>query len=282
MGPNASAMTKNSRIAEGRTAEIFAWGDDQILKLYRRGFPSHQADREAARTRAIHAAGLATPAVVDVVEVDGRSGILYERKSGPTMLQEMLAAPEKLAAYARLLAELQADMHARTAAGLPELKSRLKRRIEHASPLSQEMKAAVLAHLDTLPDGNVICHGDFHPENVLMTADGPVIIDWADATQGHPLADVARSSLLMRHGVPLDGSISQQVETARQHVFETYLTRYQEMRPFDSTELAAWKLPVFAARLEEGIAGEEDALLTIMRITLSKKKVLPRPSCSLQ
>ena len=262
-------MTKGLRIAEGRTAEIFAWGEDQVLKLYRHGFESHHADREAVRTRAVQAAGLTTPVVVDVVEVDGRSGILYERKSGPTMLQEMLAAREKLAVYARLLAELHADMHAHTAAGLPELKPRLKRRIEDASPLSQEMKAAVLAHLDTLPDGNVICHGDFHPENVLMTAEGPVIIDWADATQGHPLADVARSSLLMGHGVPLDESIGQQIETARQQACETYLARYREMRPFEPTELAAWKLPIVAARLAEGIAREEDALRMILQTTLS-------------
>ncbi len=31
-----------------------------------------------------------------------------------------------------------------------------------------------------------------------MTADGPVAIDWFDASIGHPVGDVVRSSLLMR------------------------------------------------------------------------------------
>jgi Ser/Thr protein kinase RdoA (MazF antagonist) len=26
--------------------------------------------------------------------------------------------------------------------------------------------------------GQVVCHGDVHPGNVLMTADGPVLLDW--------------------------------------------------------------------------------------------------------
>lgn len=28
------------------------------------------------------------------------------------------------------------------------------------------------------PSGSVVCHGDVHPGNVIMTADGPVLIDW--------------------------------------------------------------------------------------------------------
>ena len=28
------------------------------------------------------------------------------------------------------------------------------------------------------PSGSVVCHGDVHPGNVVMTADGPVLIDW--------------------------------------------------------------------------------------------------------
>ena len=260
-------MTKGSRIAEGRTAEVFAWGDDQILKLYRPGFPSHQADREAACARAIHAAGLITPAVIDIVRVDGRSGILYERISGPTMLQEMLADPGKLAAYAPLLAEWQADLHARPAPGLPELKPRLKWKIEHALPLPQEIKAAVLAHLETLPEGKAICHGDFHPDNVLMTADGLATIDWGNATQGHPLADLANSSWLLEQGALRHDSIS--LQALRRQFLETYLARYAELRPFDPTELTAWKLAVCAARLEDGIAEEEDALLAVVQGSLS-------------
>lgn len=41
------------------------------------------------------------------------------------------------------------------------------------------LEAAVARHGDwrTFPD-RVVCHGDVHPGNVMMTRDGPVLIDW--------------------------------------------------------------------------------------------------------
>ena len=42
-----------------------------------------------------------------------------------------------------------------------------------------------------------LCHGDLHPSNVILTRDGPVIVDWFDASRGDPVADVARSSLML-------------------------------------------------------------------------------------
>jgi RIO-like serine/threonine protein kinase len=48
-----------------------------------------------------------------------------------------------------------------------------------------------------MPKHNKVCHGDFNPSNIVITADGtPYILDWAHATQGNASADVARSYLL--------------------------------------------------------------------------------------
>ena len=44
--------------------------------------------------------------------------------------------------------------------------------------------ARLLDHLHALPGGLV--HLDLHPENVLRTARGPVVIDWCDAREGRP------------------------------------------------------------------------------------------------
>src|SRR5215472_10876517 len=45
---------------------------------------------------------------------------------------------------------------------------------------------------------NRLCHGDFHPINVLGEISRPVVIDWPDACGGDPAADVCRSYLLLR------------------------------------------------------------------------------------
>ena len=113
------------------------------------------------------------------------------------MVDAIIANPQKLIPYAHLLAELQADIHTHTTFKLPLQRLRLQRQIQSVSGLAKETKAAILTGLDRLQDDNAICHGDFHPENVLLTDREPVIIDWVDATQGSPAVDVARTALML-------------------------------------------------------------------------------------
>ncbi len=261
-------MTKGTLVGEGRTAEVFEWGDGsprsaaegegQVLKLFRDWYPAEDVRFEAQVARTVHATGLAVPAVGDVIEVEGRWGIVYERVDGVSMLQRLISKPWAVARFARLLAKLQAAMHSRTAPELPSQRRRLERRIQAAKPLPPDLKDAALRALARLPDADVICHGDFHPDNVLMTARGSVIIDWIDATRGHPLADVARTSLIMRLGGLPPGAARRWLIQALRALFHTaYLRRYFQLRPGSRQLLAAWQVPVAAGHLEEGIVEEE-------------------------
>ena len=64
------------RIAEGRQAEIYRWGETQVVKLYRNAVSLDVAEYEASITRAVHATGLPVPAVGEIVEVDDRVGLV--------------------------------------------------------------------------------------------------------------------------------------------------------------------------------------------------------------
>ncbi len=101
-------MEKGLRIAEGRTAEVFAWGEQDVLKLFRAGWPPEQAKYEAAMAETLYAAGVPSPATRGLVEVDGRSGVVYERVAGPSLEQMVLSQPWRLPRAARILAETQA------------------------------------------------------------------------------------------------------------------------------------------------------------------------------
>ncbi len=196
---------KGDPIGVGRIAEVFAWGDDHVLKLFRPEFPQEWADYEAEIGRAVHAAGVTSPAVGEVIEIDGRKGIVYERVDGPTMLRVVGDKPWMMPRVARQLAELHAQMHGCTSETLPSQREKMVDAIGRVEQLSDDVKARLLAHLDRLPDGNAICHGDFHPDNVILTARGPVTIDWPTASRGNPLADVARTTVLfLAGGMPVD------------------------------------------------------------------------------
>ena len=64
--------------------------------------------------------------------------------------------------------------------------------------LDERRKQHMLGSIADMPDGDRLCHGDFHPMNILGEASQPVIIDWSDARRGDPAADVCRTYLLMK------------------------------------------------------------------------------------
>ena len=54
-------MQKSPLLAEGRTAEVYAWGEDKVLKLYRSGFPPGDAEYEYHKALASQKTGFAVP-----------------------------------------------------------------------------------------------------------------------------------------------------------------------------------------------------------------------------
>ncbi|HEX6819749.1 MAG TPA: phosphotransferase [Ktedonobacterales bacterium] len=254
---------RGAKLAEGRTAEVYAWGDGCALKLFRTDWRADTAEHEAAISRALFDAGAPTPQVYEVVTVADRWGVIYERIEGPSLLGLLGAQPLRLPFVARTLAQTHAAMHARSVAGLPSLREVLARRIRKAEPLPPAHRDAALRALDALPDGAALCHGDYHPDNVLLSARGPLVIDWENAALGDPLADVARTLLLLRASVVYERSPAARLtkSAVRPVLSALYLRRYRQLAPFAASRLAAWELPVTAARLSEGVTPEEAYLL---------------------
>ena len=214
------------------------------------------------------ATGLSTPKLVGALDVEGRQGILYERVEGPSMLEQSTSKPWLVFRLARQLADLHAEIHKHKGDGLPPLRPSLRASIEQVDSLPPNLKAGVLRLLETLPDGNVLCHLGFHPDQVLITATGPVIIDWMTAQQGHPLADLARTCILFKVGqVPYAGRTMRAIISLwRGFFYRTYVARYLEQHPaVAQAEVRTWMIPVAAARLNEHIAGEQEPLLRIIQ-----------------
>lgn len=259
-------------LARGGSADVFAWRPGWVLKLYREGCPEGPVRREAARTRAVGEAGVPVPAVAGVVALAGRYGIVLERVHGPTLFEQLLQQPENVVTIAARLADLHADLHERTTAALPGQREWLTGAWARAPSLTEAARARLDEMLDGLPDGAAICHGDFHPLNIVMTSSGPVFLDWYNATRGHPFADVARTVLLLRlpvvpRGVP--DAVRHTLSAIRPAFLDAYRRRYAERRPFTPAQLDAWTLPVAAARLGKATsAAEREALLALVRSAL--------------
>jgi Ser/Thr protein kinase RdoA (MazF antagonist) len=85
------------------------------------------------------------------------------------MLQDMNAHPWMLLKNARSLAELQVRINQLSISGLQSYKDGLMHTIRRAPHLGDNLREKALNLLATLTDREKLCHGDFHPGNVLIT-----------------------------------------------------------------------------------------------------------------
>jgi len=253
-------------IAEGRTAEIYEWNKGQILKLYRDWCPRHWVEEESKVAQAIHKAGIPSPAVGEILEVNHRRGLVYERVTGRSLLQEVSTRPWTFPKQARLLAELHSQINQLSIPGLHSYHEGLMHTIRRAPHLENDLRDKILNRLWGLKDGDRVCHGDFHPGNVLLTDRGPIVIDWMTARRGNPWADVARTNLLLSIGAK---SAGKQVKPIVRFIADAYrsmyLKHYSRLNPNDHDELAQWMPVIAAARLDEKIEREREILIAMVR-----------------
>lgn len=260
-------MTQNlgGLIGQGREAEIFAWGDHNVVKLFRSDMPLDVAERERDVCLSVIRQGLPAPTVGDIVNIDGRFGIVFQRVYGPTMLKMTQLQPWTLVSAARTMAALHAQMHDQTSSTLPSQRERMARRITDLQYLPQNKKDTILEVLSTLPDEDSICHGDFHPDNILMSESGPIVIDWPNATKGSSIADLARTSLMMKYAALPEFITGKVIIMAARGLFHRfYLSRYMKLRRVLKSGLDQWMLPVAAERLDTGIPEEREQLLKLV------------------
>jgi aminoglycoside phosphotransferase (APT) family kinase protein len=162
-------------VGAGRNADVYDVGNGRVLRRYRDGRePGHVATEAQVMTHA-RAHGAPVPEVFDVSGCD----IVMERATGPTMLDAIARRPWTVSAQAGLLAELHDLVHGVPIAGVPGLD--LPAPFGTASP----------------PEADVLLHRDLHPQNVILTQRGPVIIDWEGAVRGPAVADIGMTWVII-------------------------------------------------------------------------------------
>jgi aminoglycoside phosphotransferase (APT) family kinase protein len=213
---------------------------------------------EAEFTEAVRASGAPAPRLLDIVQISGRPASVWERVEGISMWQAVVDRPERAGELGRLLADVHIELFELVPpVTLPRQRDRLTSKIRWSA---DQIDPALGRALELLPEETGaprLCHGDLHPSNVILAKDGPVIVDWFDASRGDRVADVARSSLLLlgsgRTG-PLHLPGSDRATLGG--LTEAYLERLRQELHIADDLLARWQAITAVARLAEGVSRE--------------------------
>ncbi|SCF24401.1 phosphotransferase [Micromonospora mirobrigensis] len=152
------AVAGTTPLASGRDADVYALGSGRVLRRYRRG-----GDVRAEAEVMVHLREMGYPVPL-VHRADGPD-LELQRLAGPTLLDALVAGDVAVDGAALMMADLHRRLHA-----LPARRS--------ADP------------------GHRILHLDLHPANVMLTPDGPVVIDWRNTDEGPPPLDLATTALI--------------------------------------------------------------------------------------
>ncbi|MFT4866288.1 MAG: tRNA A-37 threonylcarbamoyl transferase component Bud32 [Ilumatobacter sp.] len=166
--------TPGPLIASGRAADVFDIGDGKVLRRYRTPHDVVAYETRVMRfmfEQARAGRGARVPEVFDLRPTDDPSrDIVMERIDGVTMLDDVEQRPWKVVSHANLLARLQRQINDVVA---PEW-----------------MVTPTTAAAAKRRDDSVL-HLDLHPMNVMLTSEGPVVIDWTNASGGPAGFDAA-------------------------------------------------------------------------------------------
>lgn len=259
-------------VATGRTSTVYEFGADAVIKISGQDIPGHWALDEAAHNEAARRLGAPAPEVLSVEEVEGRPAVVFRRIIGPSMLDLLVANPSSAS---RLGLELS-DVHSRILRSgltpeIPTWANRMANRVNGAVDLAEAERAEALQATRSLPAGAALLHGDLHPGNVLMSPEGPVVIDWFDAALGHPIADITRTSILIRPTIP--GQLRPHLPGADDHTLrvlhDAYLSdideRFGGLLELGESLDAMWTPVVAAGRLSEQAESNDDFLVELWR-----------------
>ncbi|QWU14846.1 phosphotransferase [Paenibacillus sophorae] len=259
-------------IGQGRTADIFEYSQGKIIKLYKKDFPAEAINQELVVSGLACSLGIRTPEPFGHTQLDGRDGLIFQRISGVSLLSLFIKKPWTIPKYSKLLANLHAEIHTYEAAELNRRQKQvLCEYIQQAPLLTEQEKEKIIRYTEKLPDGNKLCHGDFHPDNVMFDG-GYWIVDWMTGMSGNPAGDAARTVILLSVGSMPDGTpapIKLFVQFLRNKLKAAYIKEYLRVTGHDYSTIDEWILPAAAARLVEWIPKDEkDELLSIIRARL--------------
>ena len=193
-------------IGSGYASRVYALPDGNVVKVLRQGGPE-EAEREIRLSKWAFSKGIPTAISYDVVDVDGRPGLVYESLGRGNLRNAFRDEPERfdalLADYLKLLRTVNSltDEEGR----LPAASAKYRAALEAVKDLlTPEEAARAAALLSTIPEKATLVHGDCQIKNVRVVKGELFLIDLDTLSRGDPIFELAGLFLCYRCYPELD------------------------------------------------------------------------------
>ncbi|HBJ11607.1 MAG TPA: aminoglycoside phosphotransferase [Ruminococcaceae bacterium] len=236
------------KIIAVRTGKTVYKDGGRAVKVFDGDYSKSDILNEALNQARAEEAGLNVPSLISVDGENGRWSITSSYINGKTAARIITETPERTALALEALVNAQLLFQSYKLPLLTALKSKAARRIA-AAEISDKKRKELSGLLDTLPDGDSLCHCDFTPSNVVITDGGEAyVLDWSHASRGDAAADAAATYL--------------RIKFESEEGAQSYLSLYCEKSGKRLCDIEKW-IPVVAAAISVGkSAAERNFLLS--------------------
>jgi len=209
-------------LGKGNTAEVIEQDNSKVCKLFYEGYPHSAIEREYNNARLMQTIDIPMPEVYEIAHVGVRAGIIYGRLQGQSMLEKLLQGEDVNFLFNQIV-----DLHKKILGyNTCEVMS-YKEFLQLCIGEKTNHNVDIYNEIECLPEGNCLCHGDYHPGNIWVDINGKLlVIDFMNVCHGPWQYDVARTYVLISEGdVPQEIPNREKIIYMQKQLGELYLKK---------------------------------------------------------
>ena len=219
------------RIGAGACGEVFRLDDETIIKLYYPRVKKEEIEQEKTLAKKAFVMGVPTAISYDIVEADGRTGVVYELIKSKTIGELIRGDEGHLEKYVDMYAAVCRQIHGIEAepGQLPSFKDINRSDIPNVTGITEEERAYLHRFLDLIPDRMNCLHGDLNINNIMVQNGECCLIDMGEFSTGTPMFDLSRILFSMEFAGAAKGEFNSFYKLPQDivtHILHLFLEKY--------------------------------------------------------
>ncbi len=255
-------------LGAGATATVYLQNENRILKVFNSNYSFESVKYEAFLSSEINKTSIKAPTYYDMISIENKNVIVSEYVPGKLLINQFVESDffSCIKLIKRMVATQKEIHRAKNDAITSEI-ARYTYLISN-SGLEESKQQQLLALLKKQRQSDSVCHGDFHPGNIIInSSDTLYTIDWMNCYHGNFEGDVCRSYLtLITPFDPFNLSPVKKVlfQFYKRIIGRVYLHEYLRKTDLRRRDITRWIPIVAAGRLADNVPNEREWLTKII------------------